>query len=106
MSYGPAKFESTTARLDAKTRRAVSSSISALTYQIIHQNVGNDVLYHRANRDGDKMTGLYLNTVYSAEVLARRHMPWFEGGGGVWRTTILLFTSHTKNLTLVRAQLG
>jgi hypothetical protein len=53
-SFGPAKFESTTARFDAKTRRAITRSISAISCHIIHQNVDDDIVYHHANRYSDK----------------------------------------------------
>ncbi len=79
------------------TRQAVYSSISALSCHIIHQNVGNDVLYHCVNRDVDTMTASYQTTVYSAEILARRHMPWFEGGG-VCCVLPYSYLRHTQKL--------
>jgi hypothetical protein len=87
-SFGPAKFESTTARFDAETRWAVSSSISALSWQIIYQNVDDYIVYHLVNRDVDTMTESYQNTVQNSGVLARRLVSWFEVGG-VWRTVFL-----------------
>ena len=56
--YGPSKFDSATARFDAETRQAVTRSISALICLIIHQNIEDDLVYHRANWDSD-MTFLF-----------------------------------------------
>ena len=86
--FGPAKFVAATAGFEARSRRAVSSSILALICHVIHKNVDNDVVYHRTKRDGYEMTASHYILRYNVEVLARRHMPWFE----VWRTTVLLFT--------------
>jgi hypothetical protein len=80
-SFGPAKFESSTARFDAETRWAVSSSISALSWQIIYQNVDDYIVYHWLNRDVDTMTESYQNTVQNSGVLARRLVSWLEVGG-------------------------
>ena len=80
-SFGPAKLDATTAGFDAKTRRAISSSILAITCHIIHQNVDNGVLYHRVNRDVDMMPASYQNSVQNSGVLARQLVSWLEVGG-------------------------
>ena len=55
---GLAKLDVATACLEARTRRAISSSISAPLCRMIHQNVAHDVVYRRANWDSD-MTFLF-----------------------------------------------
>ena len=72
-SFGPAKFESSTARFDAETRWAVSSSISALSCHIIYQNVDDYIVYHLLNRDVDTMTESYQNTVQNSGVLVYKY---------------------------------
>jgi len=61
-SFGPAKFDAATAGFDAKTRRAITRSMSAISCHIIHQNVDADVVYHRANRYSDTT---FLSTLFN-----------------------------------------
>ena len=68
LSYGPAKFDVATTNFEPLIRRSVSLSISALWTRMIHQNVGTDVGYHRANREAEKNSASYLLIWYNAEV--------------------------------------
>ena len=60
LSYGPAKFDVATTNFEPIIRRSVSLSISALWTRMIHQNVGTDVGYHRANGEAEKKSASYL----------------------------------------------
>lgn len=66
-SFGPAKFDAATAGFDAKTRRAITRSMSAISCHIIHQNVDADVVYHRANRYSDTT---FLSTLFNTNSTA------------------------------------
>ena len=50
--------------------------------------IDNYVLYHRPKRYGDTMMASYKNNKNNTEGLARRLVPWLEGGGVRcgWRT--------------------
>ncbi len=62
--------KSTMARFDAKTCKAVSSSILALSLQIILKNADNYVICHQqANQDVNTMMTSYKNTVSQREGL-------------------------------------
>ncbi len=65
---GPAKLDVATTNFEAWFRRPISSSISAPFYQLIHQNVSNDVVYCRANREANMTSASYLILRYNAEV--------------------------------------
>ena len=58
--YGPAKLDDATTNFEPFIRRAVSSSILALSIRKIHQNVANDVGYHRAYRKANMTSASYL----------------------------------------------
>ena len=64
-----------TACFEARTRRPISSSISAPICRMIHQNVANDVVYRRANLEADKTSASYLILRYNAEV-GSCHIIW------------------------------
>jgi hypothetical protein len=55
-SIGPAKFNATTAGFEAKTRRAVASSILVYFLHIMHINVDNDIIYYRVSQGDDIAT--------------------------------------------------
>ena len=48
-SYGPAKLDDAMASFEVKTRRAITLSILVVCRLFLHENVVNDVGYHRAN---------------------------------------------------------
>jgi hypothetical protein len=50
--------------------------------------IDNYVLYHRPKRYGDTIMASYKNNKNNTEGLARRLVPWLEGGGVRcgWRT--------------------